>query len=373
MVFALAAVVIQLTLPPSWTVDPSADARAIVMLPDHSVVALAHDADPAHRPVAIRWHQNGTRERFAAAPITGVQRDNGYPLESRAIAFIDGVPVVTVVNAFSGAYSGENVELQRWTAHGGERLTLPDCTGSYPQTRSAVGLEGSERYAYTYAVDPPNYAVDNPRGPQSTIVNGATCTDLGAGIVNDLHGDWAAGWLYAPHEATSDAIRWHGAQRQDLGPGSALAVNAAGIAVGKSMPAQLSPSARLRPQTGTTAGGHSYAHTTLEAVPPSTEPRLPQRSAVMWRADGSVVDLAPPWQQSTAYDVSADGTVVGVLLGADHRHYAFKWKHGVLTRLDDLPHPVGWRFESAYAIAADGTIAGIGTYRGIAAIFLLRD
>ncbi len=76
--------------------------------------------------------------------------------------------------------------------------------------------------------------------------------------------------------------------------------------------------------------------------------------------------------RSVAWDINEAGSVVGMLQSMSGRHYAFRWERGHLERLDDLPHPDGWRFESAYAIAPDGTILGVGTYHGVAMAFRWR-
>jgi probable HAF family extracellular repeat protein/YD repeat-containing protein len=97
------------------------------------------------------------------------------------------------------------------------------------------------------------------------------------------------------------------------------------------------------------------------------ESAVPQ--ALAWDARGRRIALVSRAKRSTAYDVADDGTVVGTLLAADGKHYAFRWREGHLERLDDLPHPPGWRFECAYSVATDGTIAGIGTHDGVATLF----
>ncbi len=88
---------------------------------------------------------------------------------------------------------------------------------------------------------------------------------------------------------------------------------------------------------------------------------------------GRRIDLAPKSPRSVAYGVSDNGTVVGMLSDAKGRHFAFRWRNGLLRRLDDLPHPPGWRFESAYAVTGDGSIAGIGTQHGVPKIFVWRE
>jgi probable HAF family extracellular repeat protein len=120
-----------------------------------------------------------------------------------------------------------------------------------------------------------------------------------------------------------------------LGPGVAFAVNRVGFAVGE------------------------------------TDPIGPQ--AIAWDQRGRRIDVVTNSMLSAAYDVGDDGTVVGMPETQDGKHFAFRWRAGHLQRLDDLPHPPGWRFESAYAIGRDGTIAGIGTLDNIPTVFRWRD
>jgi len=181
--------------------------------------------------------------------------------------------------------------------------------------------------------------------PAAFIVDGRTCTALGRGTVFGLRGDWAVGYLgylgasvapdnYGPPDRFV-AIRWRGEQLHELGWGVAFAVNREGFAVGES------------------------------------DPNGPQ--AIAWDQRGRRMDVVTNGVPSVAYDVSDDGTVVGMLQSKDGKHYAFRWRAGRLQRLDDLPHPPGWRFESAYAIGCDGTIAGIGTRDNIPTVFRWCD
>lgn len=96
----------------------------------------------------------------------------------------------------------------------------------------------------------------------------------------------------------------------------------------------------------------------------------PVPHAVAWDKSGRRIALASNDPRSVAYDVSDDGTVVGSLIDVKGRHFAFYWRSGRLQRLDDVPHPPGWRFESAYAIGGDGSIAGIGTLHGVPTVFV---
>jgi probable HAF family extracellular repeat protein len=106
---------------------------------------------------------------------------------------------------------------------------------------------------------------------------------------------------------------------------------------------------------------------------PAGKYQYPTPHAVAWLPKGQTLQLVRNDEESVAWDVSEDGTIVGGEILQNGKHYAFRWKNGRLERLDDLPHPRGWRFESAYAIAHDGSIVGIGTYNGVATAFVWSE
>jgi probable HAF family extracellular repeat protein len=151
------------------------------------------------------------------------------------------------------------------------------------------------------------------------------------------------------------AVRWYGQHLRELGPGDALAIDAAGVTVGAdAIPAQAGC---------TITNWFSSDHTGTTYCP-----AVPH--AVAWDSAGRRIALAPDYPRSVAYAISDGGTVVGTLDDKKGRHFAFRWRAGRLQRLDDLPHAPGWRFESAHAVGDDGSIAGIGTLHGIATVFV---
>ena len=86
--------------------------------------------------------------------------------------------------------------------------------------------------------------------------------------------------------------------------------------------------------------------------------RLPHDRAFRWTESGGMQDLGTlGGQQSDAWDVSADGTVVvGRAQDSSNQWRAFIWREGI--GMQALPTPSGWSASVAYALAADGTIVG---------------
>ena len=86
--------------------------------------------------------------------------------------------------------------------------------------------------------------------------------------------------------------------------------------------------------------------------------RRPHDRAFRWTESGGMQDLGTlGGQQSDAWDVSADGTVVvGRAQDSSNQWRAFIWREGI--GMQALPTPSGWSASVAYALAADGTIVG---------------
>ena len=84
----------------------------------------------------------------------------------------------------------------------------------------------------------------------------------------------------------------------------------------------------------------------------------PHNRAFRWTESGGMQDLGTlGGQQSDAWDVSANGTVVvGRAQDSSNQWRAFIWREGI--GMQALPTPSGWSASVAYALAADGTIVG---------------
>jgi hypothetical protein len=171
------------------------------------------------------------------------------------------------------------------------------------------------------------------------------CLNLGNGVALATSGMYAAGYtgyiagVPAPSNVTSNrerfvAMRWLDRERQSLGPGAALAIDASGEAAGADVP----------PEHGGAFGVSPHAR--------------------YWNASGASQDIGPQGSASAAYAIDRRGRVTGVLLDGQGRHRAFLWQNGRLRTLDDIVDAPGWRFECGYAFAPSGAVVGIGTYRG---------
>jgi hypothetical protein len=203
---------------------------------------------------------------------------------------------------------------------------------------------------------PPIVDLDDASGQYAPVVlhlRGNQCLNMGNGIAMGTAALYSAGYaaylgsIPAPSNVTSErerftAVRWHDRTREPLGDGVALAVNAAGSAVGADVP------------PGKGAAFNAAPH------------------ARLWLAGGGApIEPAANAPLSVAYAIDDRDRVAGMLEDVRGRHLAFVWQNGTLRRLDDVVHAPGWRFECAYAFLPGGAIAGIGTYRGTAAAFIV--
>jgi hypothetical protein len=371
----LLAVTIQgYRLPVGFTVKPEAETRQISIARDGTIVALAESTDRSSRFRALRWSAAGDPAVFTplivlTGPDKGKAGDVAYPDSVAAGTDI----YVTAATNWSGAYSGTSTEVQRWTEHAA-RWALPACVKSDDEyDQHAYDADPDGRVAITIDMIGMNSfeVMSDTKGeyaPYAYVVRGDSCRSLGRGVVDAVRGQWAAGYRgyldghLAPDNLntiiqTTMAVRWNGEHAVQLGRGDALAINSSGIAVG----ADAIPG-RWDFEEGNFLSKDGSVHTYRSPVP----------HAVVWDTRGRPLRIAPGAQRSVAYDIADDGTVVGMLVDKAGHHYAFRYRSGALTRLDDLPHSPGWRFESAYAIAADGTIAGTGTLNGTPMVFTLK-
>lgn len=382
---AALALVRALSLPAGFTVAPESDVPAIVFGNGGTIAAVAESTDRTGRFRALRWGASGGFQIFAALNVltapgarenTSGSQDATYRAYATAVASAGRNLLVTAATSWSGAYSGESYEVQRWGRYAAGRWQLPSCVDSGDSLdQHAYGGDTGGRVALTidrtgagsFQVledDPGQYA------PYAYVVRGRNCRNLGRGVVQSVHGQWAAGYRgyldgkIAPDNLNNErqkivAARWYGPHLRELGPGDALGINGDGFTVG----ADAVPARTGCTTIGFSSAGHTESHTYCPGIP----------HAVAWNSNGRRIALAPNSPRSIAYGVSEDGTVVGMLIDSKGRHFAFRWHNGALQRLDDLPHPRGWRFEAAYAIGENGLIAGIGTLNGIPKVFVWRE
>ncbi len=366
-----------LELPAGFTVKPEKETRQIVVSRDGTIVARAEPIAPSfQRSRAFRWGPSGVRITFAPLDVLAQTAQGSAPQQ---IA-VDDVAVagsfyITASVFWSGAYSGTTTQVQAWGGDGAKHWPVPKCLHSGDaQDQKAYGGDNDGRIALTMDMTGSGSFLvmsDNSEqyAPYAFIVRNGSCRNLGRGIVQAVRGQWASGYRgYLNGHLAPDnlnvivqkaiAVRWYGERIQELGDGDALAVNSSGLAVG----------------ADAVPGRFDYVTTNYFSKDGSGhEYRSPVPHAVAWDTHGRRIAIAPNASRSAAYDVGDDGTVVGMLVANDGKHYAFRYRGGDLERLDDLPHPAGWRFESAYAIGTDGTIAGIGTLNGVATVFTWRS
>ena len=205
------------------------------------------------------------------------------------------------------------------------------------------------------------------RLPIAIVVERGKCTELGHAILTAIDGRNVAGyrgyldgrlapWFVNAMVQHRVAIRWDGKREMEIDSGVPFSINRKGLTVG-----------------ATALPGHvgEFAYGNFFGPPGRYEYAVPH--AVAWQPNGKTVNLTRGDARSVAWDVSEDGTIVGMEQTPDGKHYAFRWRNGRLERLDDLPHPAGWRFESAYAIGRDGSIAGVGRHNGLPAAFVWHE
>ncbi len=369
---ARAADVTALPLPEYFTVRPEGEVRLVTLAADKTVAALAESTDHQSRTLAVRWDANGNRTTFRPLPVQTAP-DRGESDTTKTVAGVVAAPGVVYVNVsenWSGAYSGVSFEAQRWIANESRRFDLTGCYSGDNEDQHANAADRKGRIAVTFdRTGQGSFTVmgaGKEAAPYAFVVDATGCHSWGRAVILDLRGAWASGYRGYIHGALAPtnlntiiqravAVRWHGATLTELGEGVAYAVTEHGFAVG-----------------ATSIAGRFDTMTTNFFGNPGRRYDSPVPHAVTWDAVGRRSPIHMDAARSVAYDVANDGTVVGMLQARDGKHYAFRWHQGRLQRLDDLPHPPGWRFEAAYAIADDGTIAGIGTINHIASVFRWR-
>jgi probable HAF family extracellular repeat protein len=370
-----AASVRALTMPVGFTVEPEDDRRGIVLGGGGAILARAHATDGSGRVRVLRWDAHGERTALIPPGAANWPARQGPPPTVEDVVAYDGDAIVTTSLTSDGSHIHTTFSTYTWGVQGVRSWAAPPCVGGR-RAELRVLAAGQRRIAVT---DDPSSGVIMPdladpssvAGflPTAFLVEGANCTSLGDAILTGVHGRSVIGYLGyldgrpAPWTINvmvqhMHALRWlDGKPRpRELGPGVPYATRDDGFTVG-----------------ATALPGHGGESVTTNFFGPGGTYRYAIPHAVAWDRAGDQRFLVRGDARSVAYDVADDGTVVGMLQATDGKQYAFRWRHGQLQRLDDLPHPRGWRFESAYAIRDDGSIVGIGSRRGIATAFLWHD
>ncbi|MEO6835563.1 MAG: hypothetical protein ABI231_06610 [Candidatus Tumulicola sp.] len=316
-----------LDLPRHATIEPFASRALMAVSDDGTIAATLTLHGFVTRPIV--WAKGGAPYRLA-----GVRG---------SVAGFDGTGTLLI-----------NSDRPRRLGAGAPAIDMTSCE-DFPHATTGPNLAGvlSNGALIATMQSPAMVNLDDTSGQNAPVVlhlRSRQCLNMGNGIALATAGLYTAGYVAfianvpAPSNVISSkerfvAMRWHERTREALGAGVALAINAAGAAAGADVPP---------------GSGAAY-----DVAP----------HARLWRADGSVVELAPNSPLSAGYAIDQRNRVTGMMQDARGLHYAFLWDGATLRRLDDVVNAPGWRFECGYAFAPGGGIVGIGTYRGNAAAF----
>lgn len=338
--------------------------------PDGTVFAIVESSRRPTRTRILRWTSAGVQQTFAPRLPPGSPRLNFQLNFDAVVARNLNDAYVTMGETSGGAIISTFFWAERWTRAGTVLWKAPACATRANVSTHIYAVASGDRLALT--LDPSTTSgginFDDPESvqrnlPTALIVERDRCTVLGRAVVTDIAGSTALGfrgyldarqapWNFNLMVQRMVALRWINGKERSLGAGVPFATNALGIAVGASA----------------LPGHQEVAYTNFFGRGGTYQFQAPH--ALAWRPDGTPIALAKGDQRSVAWDVAKSGTIVGTEQLRDGKHYAFRWRSGRLQRLNDLPHPPGWRFESAYAIGSDGSIVGIGTHDGVPTVFV---
>ena len=326
-----------------------------------AIVAGTTQRYAAHRIVV--WRSNGSRITIGLPDDDVLHRafrhysggPKPYPDASFAhvVLAAEGTPFATIESPFSGAYSGSDKGIFRWT---GTRWTIVRASGaSYPTgTPPDFDVAAAElprlRVGMTASYSSAIWNVDAMRAdpayhqPEAWLHDGIVMRKLGMGTMTSLAGRYASGFVEdrgarTTHGGASDetpvpyATLWHDGTAARLGRGVAFGVNAFGVAVGDD---RMSANGSTTVTTRTAAG----IETAMRHGDPDGRP-------MRWDAHGAV-PLARA--SGTAFSIAPDGSIVGTFA----RGGGFVSRGGSAIPLAALVR--NGRVLGAYAINARGRI-----------------
>lgn len=254
----------------------------------------------------------------------------------------DGTPLATVVSHFSGAYSGLESAVFRWS--GGAWTQVPPRNAATPATfgwsvntqiaaaETSTGAALNVVYGQQFSPDlahlnDPLYMLD-----QVEVVDNGRVTVLGAGTATSIRGGVVSGFQaglnpFGPsceQPRKSYAVVWVNGKVRRLGPGVAYDRNAKGESVGDD---EVLFGMRGRP--------------------------------VVW-SRGKTIVLSR--KMGTAYAISPDGTVVGRV--GDSAFATNVKQPSKIATLDDCISDRGWHVVAAFSVDNRGRILALGHRTG---------
>jgi probable HAF family extracellular repeat protein len=371
---AKAASIEALPLPDGFTIPPEAEYRSMVLAPDGTVFAIAAATEKMHRRLVLRWSSSRNAQRFTPLSLVPGHLWPGEKPYPTAIVALNGRGYVTIGQTFDGAYLHSFSGIEQWNALSSTHWSVPECAEYKGSGVHLLAADDNDRMALTSdsSAQAPGPDLSDPasvesRLPIAIVVERGKCTELGHAILTAIDGPNVAGyrgyldgrlapWFINAMVQHRVAVRWNGKREMELDSGVPFSINRKGLTVG-----------------ATALPGHAgqFVYGNFFGPPGRYEYAVPH--AVAWQPNGKSVDLTLGDARSVAWDVSEDGTIVGMEQMPDGKHYAFRWRNGRLELLDDLPHPAGWRLESAYAIGRDGSIAGVGRHNGLPTAFVWHE
>jgi hypothetical protein len=352
-----------------------------------AVAALAYDDRGTHAASqVVVWRADGTRTVIGLPPdavLEAVLRHYGpitkgprEPYRRATFAHVvlagDGTPFATVAAGFSGAYSGTDKGVVRWTgtrwiavdpSRKRDDFSLPTdfdvAAAELPGLRVAMTADYWGLFVNIDAVR----SQEHYQLPQAWVLDATATHVLGFGRITSLAGKYAGGYIGETNGRPMPdnfnigtqrpvALLWRNDRSTRLGPGIAFGVNELGAAVGDDR---------------TTIDGTTQM-TTRTANSASTIVRagIPDGVPMLWNA-GTTTTLAK--RAGTAFAIARDGTIVGTFTNGA----GFVVKNGALHELDAsvVRGAHGKTVAGAYAIGARGrilvTTAGRGGY-GVAVL-----
>lgn len=338
------------TAAPPWSPGVFAKLSTVYMDRHGSIAALVN-AKSGLDHVVVRIHsvertlpppdETLLRESIVSLPITPDGNPSFDSVRISAVAIANGIPIITVSNAFNGAYSGTQSVSFVWDGVRWRR-TL-DTSWKGRQNTWIVGGTAEGTVFGTDVLSKPSAQYGDELYPFATDALWST-----GHTVRTIHGTIPTGagarsfWGYRIVHAdfqrsTPEAIAWSSGRVHDLFGGIAWDSNASGAVVGDN-----------RLTLGTP--GTPVAMTGSRAI------RLSQN-------------------RGTAFAINDSGTVVGSLAITRYRNAAFvaalRSGNVTVTLLNSLMRSNAYSITDAYYIADDGSILALASRQGAVRLVVL--